>query len=87
MGVQKTTEMRGFPYGGAMRKGCMIRGQGRIDRARDSMNYHWADRNGWMYLCNCCPAIRIGDQVKHALAGRHRRTKVGLDRWPALGAK
>lgn len=70
-----------------MSRGFRVRGEGSIERRPNTLNRHWADRNGWMYLCDCARAIRIGGEVKHALCGRHRRSKINTARWIALGAR
>ena len=50
-----------------MHKGVRFSGEfGSIiqDRARPS-NFHIADRNGRVYLCNCCACMRVNNKPKY----------------------
>jgi hypothetical protein len=48
--------------------------------ATNSINYHWADRNNRMYLCNCMRGFRIGQKVKYPRDKRLAMTKMQRER-------
>ncbi len=68
-------------------KGCRCIWENSLEPKSSSLNYHWADRNNRMYLCDCHRSFRIGKEVKHTFGNRHKRTSMQKDRWIALGAK
>lgn len=57
-----------------------VRGEQALSDKAHSLQYHWADRHGQMYLCNCHKSFRIGTQVKHIHSKRNRNGKAALAR-------
>lgn len=68
-------------------KGVRVVGEKALEPKAQTLQYHWADRRGRMYLCGCFSAFRVGGRIKHAFGKRHKRSKIETDRWIALGAK
>ena len=46
-------------------KGIRVSGEKCFLKKKKLLKYHWADRGGRMYLCDCYPAFRIGDRIKY----------------------
>ena len=56
--------------------GILVIGNGLLDSSEVSyLNYHVADRNGRLYLCNCRKSFRIGNEVKYV---RHKIRKMTM---------
>lgn len=63
---------------------CRVRGENALESKAQSLQYHWADRNGRMYLCGCLKAFRTGARVKQVLGGRYKQSKMAGARRLAL---
>lgn len=64
-------------------RGIRLIGERALASKAQTLKYHWADKNGRMYLCGCCGAFRAGDKIMHGLGKRYKRSKIQLDRWLA----
>lgn len=65
-------------------KGIRLIGEKALEPKAQTLQYHWADRHGRMYLCGCFGAFRVGGRIRHAFGRRWKRSKLDTARRLAL---
>lgn len=53
-------------------KGEKIRGFEGLGRWGFKQNHHLVDKGGRGYFCNCMPAMRFGERIKHPCSTRRK---------------